>query len=353
VGAVLGLGLSHFPGFLYPDAGMPLRVKQALAGDRLPLALRDPDNWPAAMRSEWADDEGAASAREHRAAFVGGVRCLRAALDAFAPDAVLVFGDDQYENFREDLLPPFCLYLAPAYTARPFLRGRAGPPQPNVWAEPPDQAFEIAGHPALGRHLARALLRDGFDLPCAYTVRHEAGLSHAFINTVLYLDYDRRGWPYPLLPFHVNAYGAALVRQRAASPALFGSLEDPDPPAPSPRRCFELGQAIARALRASPWRVAVVGSSSWSHATLTARHHHLYPDVAADRARFAELAAGDYLAWRDLDPDALLAAGQHELLNWLPLVGAMYELRQPPAWCELVETHLMNSCKCVALFPPT
>src|SRR3954469_15120886 len=167
---------------------MPLRVKQALAGERLPLALRDPDNWPAAMRTEWADDEGAASAREHRAAFVGGVRRLRAALDAFAPDAVLVFGDDQYENFREDLLPPFCLYLAPAFTARPFLRGRAGPPQPNVWGEPPEQTFRLPGHPALGRYLARALAAEGFDLPCAYTVRAEAGLSHAFINTVLYLD---------------------------------------------------------------------------------------------------------------------------------------------------------------------
>ena len=27
-----------------------------------------------------------------------------------SPDFVLMFGDDQYENFKEDLLPPFCVY---------------------------------------------------------------------------------------------------------------------------------------------------------------------------------------------------------------------------------------------------
>jgi hypothetical protein len=28
----------------------------------------------------------------------------------------------------------------------------------------------------------------------AYAIRHELGLPHAFINTILYLDYDRRGF---------------------------------------------------------------------------------------------------------------------------------------------------------------
>ena len=32
---------------------------------------------------------------------------VRAAIDAFAPDALVVVGDDQYENFREDVIPPF------------------------------------------------------------------------------------------------------------------------------------------------------------------------------------------------------------------------------------------------------
>ena len=45
-------------------------------------------------------------------------------------------------------------------------------------------------------------------------------------------------------------------------------------------------------------------------------------------------------------------AGENEILNWLPLAGAMHEARQKPAYCEFMESYLMNSCKCVAIFPP-
>jgi hypothetical protein len=74
--------------------------------------------------------------------------------------------------------------------------------------------------------------------------------------------------------------------------------------------------------------------------------------VASDRRRFEELRAGDYLAWRDLTLDQIEQAGQHELLNWMPLAGAMHELGQKPSWCELIESYIMNSCKVMAIFPP-
>ena len=44
--------------------------------------------------------------------------------------------------------------------------------------------------------------------------------------------------------------------------------------------------------------------------------------------RFAEFSAGDYAPWRDLTLDTLSDAGQHELVNWFPMVGAMHELGQ-------------------------
>jgi hypothetical protein len=46
--------------------------------------------------------------------------------------------------------------------------------------------------------------------------------------------------------------------------------------------------------------VALLASSSWSHAFLVEKHHYIYPDVAADRQRFEDLAAGNYTAFRDL-----------------------------------------------------
>jgi hypothetical protein len=353
MGEILGLGLSHFPGFQYPDADMAMRVKLILTSDQVPPALKDRANWPAPMRAEWGDDEGVSFAARHRAQFLVGVRRLRAALDEFRPDAVVIFGDDQYENFHDDLVPPFCVYAAEAFETQPFLRARGGPPRPNVWGEPHDHTFHHSGHPRVARFLTRGLLDRGFDIPYAYRFLHHQGLGHAFITSLLYLDYDRRGWDYPVVPFHVNAYGSRLIRNRGGSGHLFRHDEgDLDPPSPSPRRCFELGQAVARLLGERPWRVALVGSSSWSHAFLTAKHHWVYPDVDADRARFEDLRAGQYTRWRDLRREDLEEAGEHELLNWLPLAGAMYELGQPPAWCDFLESYLMNSSKCAALFPP-
>lgn len=75
----------------------------------LPAHLRTPDGWPEGMRQEWGDDEGTTSAAAHRAALVGWMDRTRAALDAFRPDFVLLWGDDQYENFHEDIVPPYCV----------------------------------------------------------------------------------------------------------------------------------------------------------------------------------------------------------------------------------------------------
>jgi hypothetical protein len=92
---ILGLGISHYPGFIYRDRDMSMRVKQTITSPKVPEALKDPRNWPAPMREEWSDDEGAGFAARHRAEFVAAARRARAALDAFRPDLVVIFGDDQ------------------------------------------------------------------------------------------------------------------------------------------------------------------------------------------------------------------------------------------------------------------
>ena len=82
------------------------------------------------MRAEWGNDEGTSSAARHRATLVGWLGRTRAALDAFKPDFVLIWGDDQYENFKEDVVPPYCIS---AYDRFKF----ASPPG-NVWGERQD-----------------------------------------------------------------------------------------------------------------------------------------------------------------------------------------------------------------------
>jgi hypothetical protein len=350
---ILGLGMSHYPGFYYEDADMNRFLMDTLRSPRVPAEMKDPRNWPEPMQREWGDDQGASFAKEHRRLFVEGVRKLRAALDEFRPDVVVIFGDDQYENFREDLIASFALYIMPRFETTPFATDLGREPKPNIWGEPRDQRFEYLGHVGAARFLAKRLLESGVDIAYSYRLHHMQELGHAFRNTLVYLDFDRRGWDYPIVPFHVNAYGSSIVRNRGGQEHLLGDPgEFPDPPAPSPRRCFEVGQAVARAMKASPWRVALVGSSSWSHAFLTEKHCWIYPDVAADKRRYEDLKAANYEAWRDLSLEEVEDAGQHELLNWMPLVGAMYELGQKPRLCEFLESYVMNSCKCLALFPP-
>jgi len=107
---ILGLGLTHYPPLITPDEdrGFPL-TRTLRNNNKVPAELKNPTSWPEAMRIEYGEDEGLAAAREHRQRLVDGIRQLQAELDAFNPDLVLIWGDDQYENFKEDIIPPFCV----------------------------------------------------------------------------------------------------------------------------------------------------------------------------------------------------------------------------------------------------
>jgi hypothetical protein len=357
VGELLGLGLSHFGGFMFADEDMSARAKARLANGSLPPELDSPDKWPAGMQSEWGNDAGASFAATHREQYFEGLKHVREAIDRFEPDAVIIFGDDQYECFKEDLVPAYCVFVGDTFKTKPYLRARGlGGDTPNIWDDPFDLVVKNDGAPDIAKFLLNALLDEGFDPAYSYSLPHQDYLGHAFANTLLFLDHERKGWPYPIIPFAINAYGSALIRAKGGlvegdSPPE--ANQQPDPPGPTPKRCFELGRAIARVLRDSPWRVALVASASFSHGFLTKKNHDLFPDIPSDQARFAEIQSGNYRAWRDLPLSTLEDAGQHELVNWCPMIGAMEELGQKPTYCEFLQSYLMNSNKCVAVIPPT
>jgi hypothetical protein len=349
MGAILGLGVTHVPLLAGRDEDMPRILRRVLTDPDLPVSLRTPAGWPEPMRREWGADEGLSAARRHREALVTWFRKARRALDDFAPDLVVVWGDDQYENFKEDVIPPFCVLAYDAIEHRPWEKS----PWRNVWDEPKDATFTFKGHRAAAKRLTTGLLESGFDVAYAYTPLHHP-LGHAFMNTLLFLDYDRQGFPYPVVPFQVNCYGRRVIAQHGSMAAL-GAMSDEerlDPPSPAPWRCFDLGRAAARVMAASPWRVALIASSSWSHAFLTPKHHLLHPDVAADRAMYETLRAGNWDAWRSTPLARIEDSGQQEMLNWLCLAGAMAELGRRPAESTFVESHIFNSNKVFAFFPP-
>lgn len=352
MGEVLGMGLSHYPGPLVPWQYWPRHLQTQVERGRVtPEDFANQTGWPDVMRAEWGNDQGMTAAKGHAERLLAGYRKLRDELDAFNPDVVLIWGDDQYENFKKDCIPPFSVYLGDEAVSVPLadnIRG-AFRTDENAWGLPPDTEMRYPCHAEAATALTRYLLQNDFDVSYQYTLRHARGLSHSFANTLVYLDYDREGWPYPIVPFHVNCYGDQLM---TTSAAIVGeSTGKVSPPAPSPRRCFNIGRATARFCADSPWRVALICSSSWSHGSLTKKHKRMYPDVTADRARYEELANGSFARWESLDLHQIEDSGQHEILNWVCLAGAMTELGRRPAMVDFVEAYIFNSTKCFALFP--
>ncbi len=351
MGEILGLGVTHYPPLMGLDQNMADILRGIRKDPGLPRQYRDPAGWPEQLRKEYGTDGGAAAAAAHREKLVGHFRRARRALDEFRPDVVIVWGDDQYENFKEDIIPPFCVLAYDEVVARPWQR-EGGPP--NIWGEDRDTTFQIKGHREAAKHLARGLLDESIDISYAYQPLHHDGLAHAFLNTVLFLDYDRRGFPYRVVAFQVNCYGRRVIAQRGGRASLADPLRegDLDPPSPSPRRCLEVGAATARVMGGSPWRTALVASSSWSHAFLTDKNLQLHPDVEADRRLYEALRIGDYATWRSVSLSAIEESGQQEMLNWFCLVGAMEELGRKPDACDFIETWALNSNKCFAVFKP-
>src|SRR5262249_38690842 len=110
--------------------------------------------------------------------------------------------------------------------------------------------------------------------------------------------------------------------------------------------------ATARVMRASPWRTALIASSSWSHAFLTDKNYQLYPDIEEDRRLYEALRVGDYETWLKRPREATDAPGQQEMLKWHMLVGATEKVGGKPDQCDFIETWSFNSNKCFALFEP-
>jgi hypothetical protein len=352
---ILGIGMTHYPPLAGRDENMSGILKQTLKDSSIPAESRNPQNWPAPMQQEWGTDGGTAAAAVHRETLLNGMKRVRSAIDTFHPDFVLIWGDDQYENFTEDIIPPFCILAYDTLPTRPWTMHAPGMPGgANVWGESMDFVYTIRGHREGGKFLANGLLRQDFDVSYAYKPLHAEGMGHAFLNSVAYLDYDRRGFEHAVLCFAINCYGSRVMANRGGMARFADTLppEKLDPPSPSPRRCFDLGGAVARVLRDSPYRVAIVASSSWSHAFLCDKTWRLHPDFESDRALYQALRTGDYARWRNVSLEAVEDSGQQELLNWFCLVGAMAELRRKPSWTDWIESYIFNSNKCFAIFPP-
>ncbi|MDG2278065.1 MAG: hypothetical protein P8L31_08890 [Pseudomonadales bacterium] len=352
---LLGLGITHYPPLLgAPDAFANL-LRIIMTSDLVPEKMKQVENWPGEMQQEYESE--VQKAAEHQERHIKALAEVRRRIDDFNPDAVIMFGDDQYENFKEDVIPPFNIYCMDSFHSRPFEMLKMLGDPPNIWGVDSGFAYDVAGNGILGRSLAHAIIESDCPIAYSYKYANHDHLSHAFANACVYLDWDQKGWPYPIIPISVNCYGTGVIKSRGGFSHLLDkrpmALRDPyldaqAPAGPTPRSCFNVGQALRDALEHRDERIVVMASSGWSHAFLVEKHSYLYPDREFDAARVSELRNGDQANWASLTNNEVESAGSQEFKNWICLAGVFPE-RQAQV-IEYLDTWIFNSQKCFAVF---
>ena len=154
---ILGLGCSHGPIILTPP--------QAWAKGRERIFARVPNYQPPPqLLEELGQDNGLSQDIADQQRVVEAFAVLRERLHAWNPDVVLIIGDDQAENFRQDNLPPFCIYTGAEVYGYPFQRAAA---RVNLWGAAPETKYTFRCPQTFARDMRNALIRDGIDLASA------------------------------------------------------------------------------------------------------------------------------------------------------------------------------------------
>src|SRR5829696_5755860 len=109
MGEILGVGCTHRPLMLRPNEDWTFMFRAALDDPDMPETMKNPANWPAPVREELGNDWGASAAARGREVYRAHFAEARRVIDEFNPDVVVMWGDDQYENFKEDIVPPFAV----------------------------------------------------------------------------------------------------------------------------------------------------------------------------------------------------------------------------------------------------
>lgn len=349
---ILGLTVADFPFLRMKPVNMPWVLHGNLAwGWRDKPHLRDPGNWPTAMREEWGSDQdqGRTAAARIQQSQIEQFRKLRTALDEFKPDVILCLYRDVAETFDGEERPKFWIHSHEAAQVTPY----------NLWTffrdnyfeEDPDRSDIFHGHPAAAQHLAKALDTAGLAPRVVPTPIHPNGLGHNAIATAVHLDWDRQEYATPIIPFGIDPFRLGRTRSEEGLSAWDKSRDDTPL---SPQEAFDLGREIARAYRNSPWRVAIVAGVDWSHANDAGTDlERIHPDVEADSRRFAQWQAGEFTNWGDnWSFDEMEQHAQWELLVTIVLAGAMSELDSKVQYSHFQPTWVCNDNFVTTIFAP-
>jgi len=269
---------SHTPGFMVS----PERWEVIHSGRMKHRATPLPDELRAKLDAETAD-----VTKQHHASCIAALRRLRDFFHAARPDLVVMFGDDQMENFKGSIMPPFCVFTGKSTFGYPWKLLK------TVFSEEPGPRFDVTCNADVATNLVRAAADKGFDLSWSHEFPDtEWGLPHSMIRMVEKLEIR-----VPVIPVHINAF---------------------EEPTATPRRCFQLGQMmneVFNEILPPGLRVAIIGSGGLSHEAAGANAGWI--DADHDQWVLRQVRQGDYESLANLSNEDLIRCQDQELRNWL------------------------------------
>ncbi len=280
------------------------------------LALMDPDSWDDRRRMtrgrfqkvygyEPAEQPEVAEqspefSKTHYANIERGLQDLKARLAELKPDALILIGDDQNENYRQDNLPQFAIFTGERVTTVDHESG---------------QKREFVCAADLARDVLERSVESGVDMASSATFPDGRLRSHAHAQVLNYMDVQ-----VPVVLVFVNAINV---------------------PAATPARCYEVGQRLRQAVEQSgaAGRVVLYASGGLSHFTSGYPWpHYKGPHTLGSICRdfdgrlvglMREGRSSEVAKLSSLD---LIENGDIEFRQWIVLLGALGSER--PAWLE-------------------
>ena len=210
--------------------------------------------------------------RDAEAAFA----VLSTDLEEAKPDVLIVVANDQFVNFFWNNIPTFFVTLADEVHGH-FTRHK----------------FRYRNHKELGRAIVAAGMEKGID----FSFGEHVELQHTQNVPLYFLLPEPR---IPILPVYVNTWVA---------------------PAPTPKRCYQVGELIRGVAVNSPERVAILATGGLSHFPGSPRIGEI--DTQFDHKLLEIMRQGKGPSLAEYSVDELLKAGDSEFLNWMVVVGAV------------------------------
>lgn len=201
---------------------------------------------------------------------------LRADLEQAKPDVLIVVANDQFVNFFWNNIPTFFVTIGDRVQGQ-FTRHK----------------FAYQNHKELGKAILRAGMEKGID----FSYGEHVELQHTQTVPLYFLLPQST---LPILPVYVNTWVD---------------------PAPSPRRCFQVGELIREVANSSKDRVAILATGGLSHFPGSPRIGEI--DENFDHQLLEVMRRGEGRSLVDYSVQDLLQAGDTEFLNWMVVLGAV------------------------------